>query len=59
MNGKNFTDSGRTTFATDPVRMGVCNGSPMVSTIKFQNSLPRMVRRRPAKSSGYNYTIMG
>lgn len=59
MDEKNFIGSGRPTFATDPVRMGVCNGSPMVNIIKFQNSLPRIVRRRPAKSSGYNYTIMG
>lgn len=59
MNAEYFIGSSRPTFATDPVRMGVCNGSPMVNIIKFQNSLPRMVYRRLAKSSGYNYTIMG
>lgn len=52
--------SGELDFATDPLRIGVCKGSPMGRLIHRSNSRKTVVRR--AKSSpahAYQYTIIG
>lgn len=52
--------SGAIDFATDPLRIGVCTGSPMGQLIHRSNSRKTVVRRiRSSPSHAYNYTIMG
>ena len=52
--------SGELDFATDPLRIGVCKGSPMGSLIHRSNSRKTVVRRtKSSLTPAYGYTIMG
>ena len=52
--------SGEIDFATDPLRIGVCEGSPMGRLIHRSNSRKTVVRRiQSSPTYAYGYTIMG
>ena len=52
--------SGELDFATDPLRVGVCKGSPMGTLIHRSNSRKTVVRRtQSSPTHAYGYTIMG
>ncbi|AII26804.1 hypothetical protein AH6C_050 [Aeromonas phage pAh6-C] len=63
MHGVNVSSvlgSGAIDFATDPLRIGVCKGSPMGRLIHRSNSRKTVVRRiQSSPAHAYGYTIMG
>ena len=60
VNVNHVLGSGAIDFATDTLRIGVCEGSPMGRLIHHSNSRKTVVRRvKSSPAHAYGYTIMG